>query len=454
MEGYLSSMFRWKYKRLLIGIFAVGILASTQPVFAMQGNNRDSSFAQINLMIAAVVLAAGNFYFENADKIVYDPNDPETWVPQGGISYNPNTGEPQLVWDDTAESPDQVIVEHNRRTLLNMLLDYAVENQDSSTIAAILKVHLLAGESVLEAARRLGREDVWPLVLIGHFVSIGMIQNVIPVIPQITVHRRPLCTTHLPLESGHTNLVNDGYITFPSQNNPLTQEDLDNVLSWLSSYSSIWNLPDSHKDSYALHLTLIFRCKNGACESLEDLSPLGLQLRGIILKVLNLVPLEEKEGAQIRVQVCMFDEYRHRVERFRNRPERVYLYQNRPLQWHQDVVGYDKPEGYNQYLFFTVVHTRNIVPHFLQLGLSSRSDLVCDGVEAWHLPDELEPEPVAEIESEDGAGYMVRQTERDDGKLVLHRRSSIAFGLFDWMTRDEEPVRATLILRIRINKDS
>jgi|GEM_PF-6194091 len=35
----------------------------------------------------------------------YDPEDPQTWIPHDGISYDPLTGEPKLTWDDTEPNP-------------------------------------------------------------------------------------------------------------------------------------------------------------------------------------------------------------------------------------------------------------------------------------------------------------------------------------------------------------
>jgi len=110
-------------KRIIISIF-LALLLSSQSGFAMKGNNPgrpghslDQMSATISTVIAGLRLFYSNvivifennnpFYYNNNNNDcsipAYDPTDPQSWVAHDGISYNPETGEPQLIWDDAVQ---------------------------------------------------------------------------------------------------------------------------------------------------------------------------------------------------------------------------------------------------------------------------------------------------------------------------------------------------------------
>jgi len=80
------------------------LLAITRP--ALAGGEYIGVFTTLALMgrllsnIIALLDDQNPCYYDST----YDPRDPQTWIPHDGISYS-STGEPQLVWDDTNETP-------------------------------------------------------------------------------------------------------------------------------------------------------------------------------------------------------------------------------------------------------------------------------------------------------------------------------------------------------------
>jgi len=75
----------------------------------------DQGIALIYSVVVAFLLQRENDF----SNIVYDPTAPQTWVPQAGISFDPNTGEPQLTWDDTIVVQEQDVFQMLPNELLH-----------------------------------------------------------------------------------------------------------------------------------------------------------------------------------------------------------------------------------------------------------------------------------------------------------------------------------------------
>ena len=107
--------------KIVATLFILVTFSSSQASFAMKGNNRGRpghNGDQIGAMISTIAGAMSlfnsnaimvlendvplNYVNNDSDAVIpeYDPADPQTWVPHGGITYS-DIGEPQLVWDDT-----------------------------------------------------------------------------------------------------------------------------------------------------------------------------------------------------------------------------------------------------------------------------------------------------------------------------------------------------------------